>query len=143
MLGQVPLAETGRGIAFGFQNFRNGYFFVVEHRVDVLDVPSFSHPKRLATRHDGGPRGPANRLGVETGESHAFLGHAVNPWGANVLGAKATGVGIAHVVGKNHDEVDWFLLGAERDEHTGAQEDDQGRESVITIGFHCDKWSIF
>ena len=105
MLGQVPLTETGRGIAFGFQDFGNGYLFLVEDWVNVLHVASLGHPHGLATRHDGCPRRPANRLGVETGESHAFLGHAVDPGRPNVLGTKATGVAVPHVVGEDHYEI--------------------------------------
>ena len=103
--GQVPLAETSRGIALGLQYFGDRYFLVVEHGMDVLDVASFRHPHGLATRHEGGSRRSADRLGVKTCETHALLGHAVYSWGANVLGSEAPCVAVAHVVGENQYEV--------------------------------------
>ena len=79
--------------------------------MDVLHVSSLRHSHGLATRHESGSGGTADGLRVKTCEPHAFLGHAVDSWGADVLGSKASGIAVAHVVDEQYDEIGWSILG--------------------------------
>jgi len=73
--------------------------------VDIADVIDLSDSKRVGRGHQCGAGRTANCLGIEGGEAHSFLCHAVEIWSGDIGGAVTTEVLVALVIGEDDDEV--------------------------------------
>ena len=127
MVTEVPLAETGGGVALSFQVIGDGVFLRIETLGGGREQNMLVHADSLgiATREQGGPGWRANRGGHhETGELPAFLGDAVDVRGIDGLGTEAAQVAVTLVVGKDYDEVRLGRLQGARDEEEKGQKKD-------------------
>ena len=120
-LAEMPLADEAGRVSDFLQHFGNEHFVGTnaERRIrpqhaawrdgaigagrdDVVHADAH----RVATGHERGPRrGAGGRRGMEVGEPHPLLGHAVEVRRVHVDGAEAGEVGIAHVIGEDDNDV--------------------------------------
>ena len=108
MVAEVPLAHACRSVSFGLEHIGDGSFLWVQANIVSWEQYGFflKHAPWVAAGHQGGTRGGADWIGrIEGGEHATFIGHAVNVWGFDVLGAEAAEVLVTLVIGEDDDEI--------------------------------------
>ena len=114
MFRKIPLSETRCGIPFGFQDFGDCNFVLVQNGMDLLDVAPLGDAQRITASHQRRSGWPANRLSVEARELHALLRHRIKPRSSDVRRTKTANVLISLVVGEDDDEVGSDTVGSKR-----------------------------
>ena len=129
LIAQVPLADDLGGIPFFFKSLCYSYFRRIKaHRLAREIDPGDGDARPVAPRHHLGPGNRADRGGIETGQFHALLGHAIQ-MGGSLLGRPVRpDVPVAHVIDENHHHVGGAGGGDGGQE--GRQEDEQGLHEV-------------
>ena len=101
LIAQVPFAEHAGFVAGVFEVAGDGVVFGLEAvAFDAgAEGPFEAEALLVASGHEAAAGGGADgAVGVAIGEADAFAGEAVDVRGADVLGAEAADVGVAHVI---------------------------------------------
>ncbi len=114
LVAEMPFANHRGGVAAWFQHLGNGVLFGGETAGRIrTQRPQHIHPHGVAAGEQGGARRAADRLRDEkVGEAHAFGGEAIHVGGDTGRSAEAGGVGVAHVVHEDDDEIGRRLGGS-------------------------------
>ena len=106
LVAKMPLAEATRGVAGITEIVGDGMLGRIESLVTLgKEDAGNGNPRGVAAGEQLGSRRGADRSGVEAGQLHALLGHAVEVGGAVVGRAEGADIAVAHVIDKNDDEV--------------------------------------
>jgi len=113
LIAQMPLADTGGGVVFLFEDFGDGDFvgmktLFADRKQDGLVFGVLVHidPARVAAGHQAGTGRRANAAGdVKAGEACALFGHAVDVGSPVFFGAETSQVPVAEIVAKDNDEI--------------------------------------
>ena len=111
VFGEIPLSKARRRIALILQHFGDGNLVTVQDRMNLFRVASFGNSHRVASGHQRGSRRPANRLSIKAGELHSLGGHRIQSRSADIGRTKTAHILITLVVGKDHNEVWFFVVG--------------------------------
>jgi hypothetical protein len=76
---QMPFANTHGFISFGLEHLGDGHFIIGEPRLVVREKhPRHTHASRISPRQQGRPGRRTHGIsGIELGEPHPLLGHAI------------------------------------------------------------------
>ena len=123
MIAHMPFAHADGGVVLGLQRFRycgllgvQSLFVGGEQNAEVSVVYVHVDASRITPREQTGSRWRAHAAGgVETRQAHPLRRHAIDIGSLDLLGAKASEIGIAEVVAENDHEIGRPALGAYHD----------------------------
>ena len=129
---QVPFADVARRITALPEHMSNGMLGSREAQADEAPWSAsfpFAESKSVATRHDGGPAGYADRVGyVGVGKLHTLFAETIEVRSVDfgLFATEGLDVSIAQVVGENEDYV-WPFGGRQKD--APRKEDNERKQS--------------
>ena len=101
----MPLAEEGGSVTSAFEHFGHREFLRMRHRVEAFQISGFADADGIGAGHQRGTGNAADGLRVKSLEHQPARRHAIQVRGFDRLGAEASEVLVALVIGEDDDDV--------------------------------------